>query len=74
MQPSVRVGELVAVRLTVPVNPPAGVMAMVPVAEPPGATVALVELTVSAKEAVGAALATVRVRVRVEVEKIVSPE
>ena len=74
MQPLVRAGELVAVRATVPVNPPAGVMAMVPVAEPPGVTVALTGLTLSAKEAVGAALATVRVRVPAEVAKMVSPE
>ncbi len=48
-------------RVTVPVKPSEGVMVMVPVVEPPGATVALVGLTVTAKEPVGTALPTVRV-------------
>ena len=74
IQPLVRAGELLAVRVTVPVNPLEGVIAMVPVVEPPGATVALVGLTVRAKEPVGVTLPTVSVMEPVEVVKLVSPE
>ena len=73
MQPSVRV-EALEVRLTVPVKPPEGVMVMVPVVEAPGATVTAGALTARAKEAVGAAPATVRLIDPAEVEKLLSPE
>jgi hypothetical protein len=71
-QPSASVGAL-AVRLTVPVNPPEGVRVRVPEVVDPGERVTAGALTARVKLAAGA-LATVRVREPVEVAKIVLPE